>query len=201
VIDQIAPFERSFMGPMIDMPTFESFIPEYEKTRWFLQHNGAHIFCVRGHMVTAASYLPKRPERKCVLTNLAELTHDLGKIYIPQTEGRKKARYDGHEKISAAIMVPHMREKGYPEDETKFLEWMILNHDIPLSELRALVENYPYSQDVEFLLMHREADIRAHDPRFARIMLKRLQRIIDYFKAKYTLAFQQTILRPALILP
>jgi len=66
------------------------------------------------------------------------LFHEIGKInpeYIEQEDGSKKIFFKDHEVMSLSISMDIMKRYGFSKNLKEEISWIIINHDLKLSEL------------------------------------------------------------------
>ena len=135
----LGPYVKKALYEMKNLGIFELIIPEFKYTYKFKLGDFKNKNNLFYHIVNTVDFC-----KRDLITRLAALFHDLGKINTRIIDAKGNSFYYGHEKESALIAEEKLRQLKASKDIIFSVKNIILNHmiveqNLPVKELKKLI--------------------------------------------------------------
>ncbi len=119
----MGPYVKKALIEMKNLGVLEIIIPEFKYTYNFNQNSPEHRDNLFFHIINTVSLC-----KKDLVTRLAALFHDLGKINVRTIDAKGISHYYGHERESALIAEEKLRYLKASNDTIYSVKNLVLNH-------------------------------------------------------------------------
>lgn len=152
-------------------------LPEFTILDGFEHHNRAHKYNVLDHTFDVVNNVDKD-----IVLKIAALFHDLGKPYVKTMDG-DRARYKGHEEVSAKLAEIILKRLGYDEEFVNLVIVIVYNHDSKLPCDKAFIEWMVVcmqgKENFIRLLKHKVADLNSHAEGYRDLLMPKLEKLLQ----------------------
>lgn len=157
---------------LLDVGLLDRFMPEVVACKGCLQNNPYHIYDVLKHTLVATESI-----KPILYLRLTMLFHDLGKVPCKTTDDKGIDHFYHHPRESCSLARDIMKRMKYDNKTIEKVLTLIKYHDITLNtkkSIRKLLSKIS-KEDFEDLLLVKEADMRAHNPKYLKESLETIK--------------------------
>ena len=157
---------------LLQLGLLERFMPEVVACNGCLQNNPYHIYDVFKHTLVATKFI-----KPVLYLKLTMLFHDIGKVPCKTTDENGIDHFYHHPKESCDMARDIMKRLKYDNKTIDKVLILIKYHDITLNSkksIRKLLTKIS-KEDFEDLLLVKEADMRAHNPKYLDESLEKIK--------------------------